>query len=149
MGMDAAAHYYVFEITSDPACFGNPDKRTSDNFCASWNDPQVEARYIRLPSASRTDKSSSTTITDRSALSAGPLEIDVAQARRHFPNTPAAPREGRRARGLDATLMPIVRRFRDARAFTREDRDPSRYTLRVDGQRELKDGPPGLVHRHP
>jgi metacaspase-1 len=37
--------YYIFEATSDPACFGNPDRRTSDNFYASWNDPQAPARY--------------------------------------------------------------------------------------------------------
>jgi hypothetical protein len=37
--------YYIFEATSDPACFGNPDQRTTDNFYASWNDPQAPARY--------------------------------------------------------------------------------------------------------
>jgi hypothetical protein len=37
--------YYIFEITNDPAFFGNADQRTSDNFYASWNDPQAPARY--------------------------------------------------------------------------------------------------------
>jgi hypothetical protein len=46
--------YYVFEITSDPACFGDSSKRTNHNFYASWGDPQAKARntepHYTLPS---------------------------------------------------------------------------------------------------
>jgi metacaspase-1 len=39
--------YYIFEITSDWSCFSNSDKRTSDNFYASWDDPDsaIPARF--------------------------------------------------------------------------------------------------------
>jgi hypothetical protein len=46
--------YYIFEITNDPVCFGNPDKRMDANFYASWDDPTAQARYTssvyRMPS---------------------------------------------------------------------------------------------------
>jgi hypothetical protein len=39
--------YYKFEMTSDWSCFSNQAMRTSDNFYASWDDPDpaVPARY--------------------------------------------------------------------------------------------------------